>query len=72
MRLGKLLRNHPRYGPLGCYYIGGIKILGDIISPVTSYEDYTFDLNNIDPEAYAEMVLANARTANSGERRKSK
>lgn len=58
LRLGKLLKEHPRYGPLGMYYIGGIKIRGDIISPIVPYEDYTFDENNICPEEYARRKAA--------------
>jgi hypothetical protein len=58
LKLGKLLKEHPRYGPLGMYYIGGGKILGDIIGPVVPYEDYTFDENNICPEAYALRIAA--------------
>ncbi len=57
LKLGKLLKDHPRYGPLGFLYIGG-KIRGNVFEPVVRYEDYTFDENNICPEAYALRMAA--------------
>jgi hypothetical protein len=60
LKLGKLLKEHPRYGPLGMYYIGGT-IHGDIISPIVPYEDYTFDENNLCPEEYAKRLAASKR-----------
>ena len=43
--------------PLASYYVGGT-IMGDIISPIVPYEDYTFDENNICPEEYAKRQAA--------------
>lgn len=61
LKLGRLLGRHPRYGPLGSFYIGGIKIRGSIDRPTVPLEDYTFDLNNVDPKAYQELLQENAR-----------
>ena len=47
--------------PLAYFYIGGGTIIGDIISPVVPYEDYTFDENNVCPEEYAKRQAASKR-----------
>ena len=39
----------------------GVKILGDIISPTVPYEDYTFDENNVCPEAWAARQSASKK-----------
>ena len=57
LKLGKLLKQDPLYGPLGFLYIGG-KIRGDICEPFVPYDDYTFDENNICPEDYALRMAA--------------
>jgi hypothetical protein len=61
LRLGNLLDTHPRYGPVGCFYIGKGKTRGDITRPIVPYEDYTFDLNNVNPAAYQELLIENTR-----------
>jgi hypothetical protein len=39
-------------------FVPGGKILGDIMAPTVPYEDYTFDENNVCPEAYAKRQAA--------------
>ncbi len=58
LRLGYLIKHHPRFGPLRMFYLGKGISCGDVVSPTVPYEDYTFDENNICPEEYARERLA--------------
>ncbi len=42
----------------GCITSAAARSRGDIMAPVVPYEDYTFDENNVCPEAYALRIAA--------------